>query len=152
MQDFTWLLANIIVPVLMAPFIISVPIFAGTAWSIIKGRLLASIGDGQLFWVAIGIAATGAYDAGVAAFVDNKGDAITTKVIFVLQMAVVVVSSLIVSHVSEKLFAYEEQVQAAIAAGQPLPAKDFGAATKVAVIATVVAIVLSIWLKIATTL
>lgn len=148
MQDFTWLLANIIVPVLMAPFIISVPIFSGTSWAIIKGRLLASISDGQLFWVAIGIAATGAYDAGVAAFVEYKGDAVATKVIFVLQMTLVIVSSLIVSHVSEKLFAYEEQVRAAIAAGQPLPSKNFGSATKVAVAATAVAIVLSIWLKI----
>jgi hypothetical protein len=149
MQAFYWLLANIIGPVLLAPLIISLSGITGTSWTTIKGRLVASISDGQLFWVAIGIAATGAYDAGVTAFVDHQGHPVATHFIFFVQLAVVGLSSLIVCLVSVKLFQYEEQFRAAVSLGQPLPTKNMGSTMHVSILATIVVASLSTALKFA---
>lgn len=149
MQDFYWLLANIIGPALLAPLIISLSGITGTSWATIKGRLVASISDGQLFWVAIGIAATGAYDAGVAAFVEHKGHPVATHFIFFVQLSIIGLSSLIVCLVSVKLYEYEEQFRAAVSSAQPLPTKNMGNSKMVSMVATFVAVSLSVILKFA---
>ena len=147
MLDLYWTLCNLFVPVLFAPFLIFLPFLTGSQWPIVWGRLKASIGDGQLLWAAIGIAATSAYDAGVAAFVTKQGNVVAFHIVFFVQMAIAAVSSFIVNNASQTLFSYEESLRHAYANNLALPTKNMGMTVHISIFTTLVAGWLAVYLK-----
>lgn len=91
-----------------------------------KQYLQASVGDGQLLWAAIGMAATGAYDAGMAAFVEGRGDKKVCLIIMSVFLALAFLSSYVVKDAAIKLRDYEEALQLAYQHQTSLPKKSMG--------------------------
>ncbi|WP_194726372.1 hypothetical protein [Noviherbaspirillum malthae] len=117
-----------------------------TSWSTIRGRWQAAISEGQLLWAAMFVAADGAYDAGMVAFATPAENPFAAQVIFILQLAIALISVLVIVGKAEASFAYEEAILEAHSRGKPLPGKRSGVLVPVSAALATAAICLSFML------
>ncbi|MFC7518309.1 hypothetical protein ACFQUU_25175 [Herbaspirillum sp. GCM10030257] len=121
-------IVKFIVPVLLPIAAIMLAWGTGTKGSIVRARLVAALGGGQLLWVAMVIASYGASEAMAAGLFKPDGIAPGLQALLIGQGLLVLLSARLIDSISQTIVGSDEGIQRGRATGQPLVVKGRGRA------------------------
>lgn len=125
-MQLTWSVVKFIVPVLLPIAAIMLAWGTGTKGSIVRARVAAVLGGGQLLWVAMVIASYGASEAMAAGLFKPDGIAPGLQALLIGQGLLVLLSARLIDSISQTIVGREEAIQRGSATAQPLAMKGRG--------------------------
>lgn len=127
-MQLTWSVVKFIVPVLLPIAAIMLAWGTGTKGSIVRARVAAVLGGGQLLWVAMVISSYGASEAMAAGLFKPEGIAPGLQALLIGQGLLILLSARLIDSIAQTIVGSDEGIQRGSATGQPSAVKRGGRA------------------------